>query len=107
MHETQQQPQKVQFHSGGIPLPVLQFLLMLILAVGSGYGGARYAAGAQDKANEEMQRQLNEQKAETERIRANTISKEQMEFILRMLDGMKADQQEIKEDIRALRQDRR
>jgi SpoVK/Ycf46/Vps4 family AAA+-type ATPase len=100
-------PQKVQFHTGGIPLPLLTFILTIVIAVGSGYGGARYAAGAQEKTNEELQRQLNEHKAEIATNRANTISKEQMEFLLRMLDGMKQDQKDIKDDIRALRQERR
>jgi hypothetical protein len=101
------QQQKVQFHAGGISLPLLTFALSVIVAAGSGYGGARFAAGKQEEKNADLQRQLNEQKAEAEKYRSNAISKDQMEFILRMLDGMKADQKDIKDDIRALRQESR
>jgi hypothetical protein len=93
--------EKVQFHTGAIPLQLLSFLLTIVVAVGSGYGGARFQAGKQEEKNADFQRQIDEMKAEA----GKKASKEQAEFIIKTLDEIKAAQVEVNKNLWALRQE--
>jgi hypothetical protein len=92
-----------QFSVGGIPLQALLALLAITLSIGGGYAGQRYAAGQQwgrieqnAAENAEMRRQLERHQAEMQSIRDNSISKAEFDRLMKQLDRMERDTQEIR-----------
>lgn len=100
-------PETPQIKTGGIPLSVLQIFLPILTAGIIAYGAAKSAAGEQMGKNDEMMRSIEANRREIEAIRAATISKDQFELLMKLIDGIKQDQMEIKTDLREIRRDAR
>jgi hypothetical protein len=98
--------QKVQFQSGGVPMPVLSLALTVLLAVGTGYVTVRTATAAQQAEIQELQRLANTNKQEIEYLRSITATKEQTQLLINMVEAQRQDMNDIRRDLSVIRRER-
>jgi uncharacterized protein HemX len=103
MPDTQQ---KVSFAAGGLPIPLLQMLLSVVVVAVVGYGAGKFASGQSDAQIQELQRLAVSNKAEIDYLRNNSVSQEQMKLLIQMVQGIREDQTEIKRELSAIRRER-
>ena len=94
---------KVQLHAGGIPMVVLQVILPILMAIIAGYGAVKYTSGETTQQLNELTRRSEWNRDQIEKIRANSVSREEMRLFI---EQARADLAEIKADIRAMRDKR-
>ncbi len=95
---------ETKFNVGGIPTQALLSLVALTVSIGGGYAGQRYAAGEQwgkiqqnAERSVELQHQIEEQRTEMRRIKDSSISKDEFDRLMKQLDRMERDTQQIRE----------
>jgi hypothetical protein len=96
---------KVQLHPvGGIPIIAVQVLLPMALSMVAGYGAVKYTQGQTEQHLQEVDRRSAYSQVEIDRVRQNAVSREELKIFI---DSMRGDLQDIKTEIRAMRQERR
>lgn len=92
--------EKPQLTTGGIPMIAVNVLLPVLLSVIAGYGAVKYSAGDTDRAIKDLQRQVEINRLEIERVRTIAVTRDEMKLFI---DQARQDLQDIKSDLREIR----
>jgi hypothetical protein len=84
-------------------LMVLQFILPVVLAIIAGYGSVRYASGENQAKQADLERRV---KADEEMLQKLSDRMATKDDVKNLSDILRGDLQDIKTDIRALRNQR-
>lgn len=78
----------------------VQVLLPVVLAIVAGYGAVKYSSGDTDRALRDLQRGVELNRLEIERVRSIAVTRDEMKLFI---DQARQDLQDIKSDLREIR----